>query len=241
MLQTHWRRHGRIYPLVAGALMLGLPMLAMLTPDGGAAGVLGGSEEPDAGGPDPTPRQEATPTPTPTPSGHYELNGIDVTESDDDPDGFFTTSASQGGVSLSANEDLDAGNYGESWLSGGFSKEVTLNYSWSWVTENDKAPEDYELTYSADYTGSAKATNSGASTASASGSYWDSLGGTGSISDTGGSGSSSTTIYSGTQPGADTVSASMSMRVSGGMNLRAHQGKASGNTSQSATGDIQID
>ena len=229
MHKQHWRRHGRILPIVAGALMLGLPLLAIMAPHGGVAR---GDEEPDAGVPDPTPRQEATPTATPTPSGEYQLDGIEVTESDPDPDGFFNTSASSGGVSLNANENLDAGVYGESWLDGSFSKSVSLNYSWTWVTDSDLAPADYSLSYETSYTGSATHSATGDSTASASGSYSDSIGGNASN----GGNAFTSEMY----PGALTIGTSLSMTVGGSIHVRAKQGTATGNTSQSASGSVEL-
>ncbi len=229
MHKRHWRRHGRILPIVAGALMLGLPLLAIMAPYGGAAR---GDEEPDAGVPDPTPHEEATPTATPTPSGEYQLNGIDVTESDNDPDGFFKTSASSGGVSLNANDNLDAGVYGESWLDGSFSKSVSVNYSWSWVTDSDLAPEPYSFSYKTSHTGSATHSATGASTASASGSSSDSIGGNAS---NGGSAFTSQ-VY----PGALSIGTSLSMTVGGSIHVRAKQGTATGNTSQTASGSVEL-
>ena len=223
------RRHGRILPIVAGTLMLGLPLLAVMAPHGGIAR---GAEETDAGGPDPIPNQEATPEPTATPSGHYQLDGVDVSESADDPDGFFQTSATTSGVSLKASEELKAGNYGEGWLDGSFSKSVMLNYTWTWVTDSDKAPADYSFSYKTKYEGSATRSANGASTASAGGIGGDSIGGT---SSNGGS-----TYTSQVFPGASTIGTSLSMMVSGNINVRAKQGTATAETSQKSSGSVTV-
>ena len=229
MHKQHWRRHGRILPIVAGTLMLGLPLLAIMAPHGGVAG----AEEPDAGVPDPIPNQEATPEPTATPHGSYVLKGIDVTESDNDPDGFFNTSANSGGVSLDASESLKAGDYGEGWLDGSFSKSVTLDYTWNWVTDSNLAPADYSFVYKTGYKGSATQAATGASTAAAGGSYWDSIGGSAS--------SGGNISISNVHPGASTIGTSLSMTVGGSINVRAKQGTATAKTSQAASGSVEVE
>ena len=245
MLKTHWRRHGRVLPLMAGTLMLLAPVVATFAP----ARNLARGAEPDAGAPDPVAQQEATPTPTPTPtpSGHYEPDDIQITESEDDPDQYFTSPTTQNGAALGVDDSISAGNFGTVTGGGTYQKQVALNYTWNWVSDGGLAPEPYKFLYNFGYHGQASATRTGGATAATSG--------TGSLSvynetlpglSAGVNGTSNVPNnqylfpMSDQRDGASTISTRVDMTLSGTIGLTAHQGEASGTLNQSATSSVNV-
>lgn len=175
----------------------------------------------------------------PPPSGSYESDGIQITESGADPDDYFESSATEGGASLNVEDEISAGNYGEVWVSGSHTKQAVITYSWYWSSSDGLAPEPYKFNYTSDYNGNASSTATGASSASASGSYSDSVGLSASVNNS--SDNQSLSTQSDQQDGEATISASVTMTLSGSIALSAKQGDATGNLSQSSSVTVEVE